>query len=66
MATFHNSSAQFLRLRGVQILASSNFSELSDSRVKIQIHLSLFETVLRECLTFMAFTANVDLVVDCS
>ena len=66
MATFHNSITQFLRLRGVLILVSSNFSKLSDSRVKIHIHFSLFETVLRECLTFMAFTGDVDLVVDCS
>jgi len=33
----------------------SDFSKLSDSRVKIQIHFSVFETVLRECLTFMVF-----------
>jgi len=33
----------------------SNFSKLSDSRIKMQIHFSLFETVLRECLTFVIF-----------
>jgi len=47
VASFHNSSTQYLRLRGVLILVSSIFSKLSDSRVKIQIHFSLLETVLR-------------------
>jgi len=45
VASFHNSSTQLLRLRSVLILASFNFSKLSDSRVKIQNHCSLFETV---------------------
>jgi len=52
---FHNSSTQFLRLRGVLILVSSDFSKLSDSPVKTQINFALFQTVLRECLTFLFY-----------
>ena len=55
MASFHNSSTQFLRLRGVLSLVSSNFSKLSDSRVKIQIHFSLFERFAR-VFNFLGFS----------
>jgi len=62
VASFHNSSGQFLRLRGILILVSS---KLSDSRIKILVYFSLFETVLQQCLTFLLFHRYVDLVVDC-
>jgi len=54
VTSFHNSSTQFLRPRGVLNLVASNVSKLSDSRLKMQIHFSLYETdswVSRECLT---------------
>ena len=55
MASFHNSSTQFLHLHGVLSLVSSNFSKLSDSRVKIQIHFSLFERFAR-VFNFLGFS----------
>ena len=41
VASFHISSAQFFKLAWC-----SDFSELSDSRVKVRVYCSLFETVL--------------------
>jgi len=50
LASFHNSSAQFLSLRGVVTLVSCPIVIVS-----IQVYCSLLERVLRECLPFVFF-----------
>ena len=49
-AVENNSSAQFFKPAWC-----SDFSKLSNSLVNIYFYVSLLETVLRECLTFLFF-----------